>query len=275
MNEIKVAPINTTMVTEYEGKAIDMTKAIANLKIVDQSTYETAVSYRKSLKLMEKDVDASRKTIVNPLNQAKEAIQALFNPILMRLDNSRRHVENLIDVYEVEQERKRKEEQERLQRIAEAEEKKQRELKEKQEREWREKEAKAKAEQARLEQEIAKAHNEKAKAELELQQAKAKADEEKASRIAEERRQQAEEVQVIAPIIAPSIQKVEGTSTREIWSAEVVDMHKLVQAVAEGKAPITWLKVDQVAINRQASATKNSLNFPGIKFIVKRSQVDR
>jgi len=274
--EIIEAPaINVKCVSEYEDKAVELTKAVASLEIINQETYETAVSYRKALKKIEAEVEVSRKTIVNPLNQVKDAVQALFNPIKLRIDNSRRHVEGLIDAYEQEQERKRLAEEERLRKIAEAEEARQRKIKEEQERAWREKEAKARAEQERLEAEIRKAKNEKAKVEAEAAAAKAKAEAEKAARIAEERRQQAEEVQVIAPVVAPTLQKVENTSTRENWSAEVVDLMALVKAVAEGKAPLTWLKVDQVAINKQATATKNSLQFPGIKFVVKRTQVDR
>jgi membrane protein involved in colicin uptake len=276
VTEIIEAPaINVKCVSEYEGKAIELTKSIASLVIRDQETYETAVNYRKTLKKIDAEVEASRKTIVNPLNQVKDAVQALFNPIKLRIDNSRRHVEGLIDAYEQEQERKRLEEENRLRKIAEAEEARQRKIKEEQERQWREKEAKARAEQERLEKEIANAKNEKAKAEFEVAQAKAKAEQEKAARLAEERRQQAEEIFVPAPVIAPTLQKIEGTSIRENWSAEVVDLLALIKAVADGKAPITWLKIDQVAINKQATATKNSLQFPGIRFIVKRTQVDR
>lgn len=272
---IESPAINVKCVSEYEEKAIKLTRALATLVIKDQETYETAVNYRKTLKKMDAEVEASRKTIVNPLNQVKDAVQALFNPVKMRIDNSRRHVEGIIDAYEEEQKRKQLAEEERLRKIAKAEEDRLRRVKEEQERQWREKEEAARKELEKQNALIAKAKNEKQKAEAEANAARARAEQEKAARLAEERRQQAAEVQVISPIVAPTIQKVENTSTRENWSAEVVDMMSLVKAVADGKAPLTWLKVDQVAINKQATSTKNGLQFPGIKFVVKRTQVDR
>jgi colicin import membrane protein len=261
---IEVKPIDTKPVNDYESKAVDLTRSIASLKIADQTTYETAVNYRKSIKKMESEIEAARKSIVDPLNKVKDAVQALFNPVKLRLDNSRRHVEGLIDAYEQAQARKQKEEEERLRKAAEAEESRLRKIKEEQERSWREKEEKARKEAAELE-----------KAGKSEEAAKAKAEADKAAKLADERAQQAAEIQVVAPVIASTIQKVAGTSVQEKWQAEVVDMLALVKAVAEGKAPLEWLTVNQVAINKQAVATKNSLPFPGIKFFSKRIQVDR
>lgn len=272
---IETPAINVKCVGDYESKAVELTGLVAKVVIKDQDTYETAVGYRKTLKQMEKDLEEKRKTIVDPLNKVKEAVQALFNPVKMRIDNSRRHVESLIDAYELEQERIRQEKEEKLRREAKAEEDRQRKVKEDQERAWREKQEKAEADQRRLEAEAAKTKNAKEKSEKEAAAAKAKEEADKAAAKAEERRQEAEAVQVVAPIVAPTVQKVDNTSTRENWSAEVVDMMALVKAVAAGKAPINWLKVDQVAINKQATATRNSLQFPGLKFVVKRTQVDR
>lgn len=103
------------------------------------------------------------------------------------------------------------------------------------------------------------------KKQRELEERAKKAEENGKVGKAEELRDKA--AMTIAPTIAPTVQKVEGVSTREVWSAEVVDVMALVKAVAEGKAPLNFLQVNTTVLNAQARATKDSLSFPGVKFI--------
>lgn len=67
-------------------------------------------------------------------------------------------------------------------------------------------------------------------------------------------------------IIHPEALKVKGQSLKSIWSAEVTDLMALVKAVAEGKAPISFLLPNQVALNQQAKASMDSIEYPGVKF---------
>jgi hypothetical protein len=57
---------------------------------------------------------------------------------------------------------------------------------------------------------------------------------------------------------------VEGISTVETWKAEIVDLMALVKAVAEGRAPISLLSGNQVAVNSIAKH-KGTLTYPGIR----------
>lgn len=60
-------------------------------------------------------------------------------------------------------------------------------------------------------------------------------------------------------------QRVAGISTREAWSARVVNLRELVRAVSDGKAPIEALKADMTTLNQMARALKGSLSIPGVE----------
>ena len=129
---------------------------------------------------------------------------------------------------------------------------------------WYEEQERIRIDQERKAREEAVAAENKRKAELERQAAnhEAKGNTEKA----EERRAQAEQVYVAPVPVTATAVKAEGQSIKENWKAEVTDLMALVKAVAQGRAPIKFLQADMVAINKQARATKNSMNFDGVKF---------
>lgn len=104
----------------------------------------------------------------------------------------------------------------------------------------------------------------KRKAELEAQAARHEANGniEKA----EQRRELAEQVFIAPRPVVANVIKAEGQSLKEVWSAEVTDLHALIKAVAEGRAPITLVMADQSALNKQAKATKNAFPIPGVRF---------
>ena len=187
-NQISVEPINTTQVSEYEGKAVELTGLVAKLTIVNQTSYETAADLLKSIKAMSKDAEEARKKITSPLDACKTAVMDLFRPISTRLDNSERHIKSLMIAYSTEQERLRAAQEEKLRKQAEAEEKKKREA-------------------------------------LEARAAKALADGK--TEKAEELQQQAAEVYVPAPILASTVQKPAGVSMRKLWKARVIDANKV------------------------------------------------
>lgn len=84
----------------------------------------------------------------------------------------------------------------------------------------------------------------------------------------------AEVVEKPAPVqvaIAPkTTPKIGGFSYRSVWSAEVVSLSALVQAVAEGKAPIQAIQADMGFLNKQATAFKTALDYPGVKVVEKK-----
>lgn len=54
---------------------------------------------------------------------------------------------------------------------------------------------------------------------------------------------------------------------REVWAAEVYDLHALVCAIVEGKASIGDVEPNMTALNGQARALKSNLNKPGVKAV--------
>jgi hypothetical protein len=57
----------------------------------------------------------------------------------------------------------------------------------------------------------------------------------------------------------------EGISFRENWKGEGFDLEKAVKAISEGKAPLSIIKFDDMAINQLAKSTKGTVDYPGIK----------
>lgn len=74
--------------------------------------------------------------------------------------------------------------------------------------------------------------------------------------------------QVVVPTapVESAIPVIQGQSIRDNWVGEVVDLAALVKAIAEGRASIGFLKVDQVAVNKQAKATKDTFKIDGVRF---------
>ena len=76
---------------------------------------------------------------------------------------------------------------------------------------------------------------------------------------------QAAAASVVTPIIAPTVQKLQGISTRITYKATVIDKMALVQACAAGTVPLNALDVNMPFLNNQARAMKESLAYPGVK----------
>jgi hypothetical protein len=56
----------------------------------------------------------------------------------------------------------------------------------------------------------------------------------------------------------------DGVFYRVTWKATVIDLMKLVKAVAEGKAPIAYLEANMTALNAAAKSYRNTLDIPGV-----------
>lgn len=56
-----------------------------------------------------------------------------------------------------------------------------------------------------------------------------------------------------------------GGAIREIWSAEVFNLHELVMAICEGKASIGLIEPNQTALNQLARALHKNMNVPGVR----------
>lgn len=126
-----------------------------------------------------------------------------------------------------------------------------------QEEERRRLEAARKAEAERLEKE----RREREKLEAQAAKAAAEGRTEKAEALLEK----AENVTVLPKVeIQPEI-KAEGTAIRKVWKGEVTDLAVLIKAITEGKAPITLIQANQVAVNNFAKAMKGAVEVPGLR----------
>lgn len=65
------------------------------------------------------------------------------------------------------------------------------------------------------------------------------------------------------------VPKIDGISYRDNWKGEGVDLRTAINAISSGKAPISIVKFDEVAINQLAKSTKGTVDYPGIKIFNK------
>lgn len=72
-----------------------------------------------------------------------------------------------------------------------------------------------------------------------------------------------------APVVRvePTVPKVAGVTYRDNWKAHPeIDLRALARAVAEGRAPVTFLEPNLTAINQFARATQGAQDVPGVRF---------
>jgi hypothetical protein len=198
--------------------------------IVDDATFEGAAGVLRTIKGRHNELDALRKGITKPLDDAKKAVMNMFRTPLERLKNAENITKASMLTYTREQEAKRVAEEARLQEIARKE---------------REKIERA-AERA------AKAGKEEKAEALEA--------------IAEA---------VPVPVVAEATPKVAGQSVRNTYHAQVTDKMALIKAVAEGKAPDVLLEPNMTALNGQARALKQAMNYPGVQLRIEQTLSSR
>lgn len=225
--------------------------ALANATdyVIDSPTmYELASDDLRSIKTLQKEVEAKRTSVTGPLNQAVKAVNDLFRAPKDYLDKAESTLKRAMVTWSQEQERQ----------AAEAR---------------RQAEAAARVERERLARMEAEAQATARRAEAEAQAAAQAGDTEAAAQAmqeAQEAQQQAAVAVMTANVmtVTPQVEapeKVSGISTRVSYTAEVTDLLALIKAVAEGIAPIQCLQADTKFLGAQARAfkTKGPL-FPGV-----------
>lgn len=115
-------------------------------------------------------------------------------------------------------------------------------------------------EEARL-QELARKKEERLRKRAEKAAEQGK--EEKAEMLEE----QADSVPV--PVVTYQKPQTTGISTRKTYHAEVTNPTALLKGVLDGSVPRAALKIDQQFLNKQATALKRELNYPGVVVKVK------
>jgi hypothetical protein len=97
------------------------TEMASRIIIDDQDTYEIGSIAAKAAKARRDEIEAMRKTIVDPINAAKDAVQKIFTPVIADYDNSISLIKSKMVTYVNEQaeiQRKTQAEADRLAREA-------------------------------------------------------------------------------------------------------------------------------------------------------------
>jgi len=251
MNELELKPEQKKIITQAEK----ITKDLSDFTIRNQEEYDRAGEYRKNIKIAYKEIEELRFSFTRPLDALKVKWTEFFAVSLSKLKAADTVCERERLIFFKEQERIRLEQEEKLRKAAEAEEAKKRKIKEDQERAWREKEEAARKEADRLE-----------KAGKAEEAEKARAEQAKAAKLAEERRIQAEEVRVVAPVLAPTVEKTAGISGRKNWKFEIID---------EALIPRKYLQPNLVQIGKEVRAAGENLSIPGVKIYPDEKEVVR
>lgn len=273
--------------------------------IDSQSMYELAAADLGALKSSVKKLDEQRLGIKRPLMDAMSKIDELFTqPIALR-KQAVQIIETSMLAYRREEERKAEEERRKREEAARIERERLRkeaeEATRKAEQEAAETRRKAQEEADRLRRE-AEADAERIRKEAEERAAKvddlaeAERIQNEANERAERERREAEEraaaeqrtadqraseivadgqseaaalstsaAVMTAPVLPGYVPAASNTSVRTTWKAKVTSLDALVKAVAEGKAPIGLIKADETALNRMATALKESMKVPGVE----------
>ena len=73
-----------------------------------------------------------------------------------------------------------------------------------------------------------------------------------------------DEIFVPPPIVPKTVTTGGGISMREVWQCRVENLMQLVQAVAEGKVPLSAVQANTVFLGQQARSLKSEMKYPGV-----------
>ena len=207
-----------------------LSREIASLVVIDQESFDLAAGYRKAISDYLKRVDALCDPAIRAANVAADAARALKKTLQAPGLDGKKVLDALLTTWE--------QEQRRLTRLAQAAADRERQQAE---------------EETRLRWAV---------------EAEAAGDGAKAQRILEA--PHPPEIVLSPPASVAPPPKAEGLRFSTHWKAEVVDLRKLVQAVAEGQAPLEALEANLVVLNGLARSLKDALNLPGVKAVSER-----
>lgn len=227
----------------------------------------------QQIKALQQQVEATRRTITDPLFKAKQAVDALFKSPAQYLEQAESTLKKAILRWDNQQ----RAIAEAARRLAEQEAAAERARIATEEQRQREAAAAAEAESRRLAEAAAAAaaagDAEKAAAMNAL--ATQAADQAQGAQAAAESLEHERAVVTVQPAtIAPA--PVVGISSRTTYSATVTDLMALVQAIAAGRAPLEAIQANTVFLGQQARAFKRAgLLYPGVDCIAERGLAAR
>lgn len=274
--------------------ALELLNDAMDLEVDGQATYELGADIIKSVNRELKDFEEKRLAHTRPLDQYKSDVIAHYAGVVDTFHEALTMGKSKLLTYDQEQQRKREEVERQARQAAEIERKKQQEAAAEEARKSREAEEKAAAERRAAEEARQREENARRQAE----DAKRRGDEEAARKAEQERlaaeqqaqaasqnaaqleavaetsAQNAAEINVQAevmsvPAVAIAAPRVRGISTSWSFSAEVVDLKALLQAIVDGKEPVALIDMDALnkTVSARARTDKDQFVITGCKLI--------
>ena len=232
-------------------------------QIDDDDMYAAAGDELRNIVTMAREIEAQRKAITAPMDEAKRRVMDFFRVPLDRLGQAESTLKASMAGYQRLQLQRAAAEQRRAQEAA-AE---QRRAQEAAAAEQRAAEAAAQAERDRLQ----------AEAEAQMQraidtgdaQAMAQAEQTMAAAAAVQAEPVEQPAQVVVPMsmpVVPMAPRAAGVSTRVQWKAKVTDKSAFIRGASGRPELEAMLKVDEGALNKFAQATAGKAHVNGITF---------
>ena len=232
-------------------------------QIDDDDMYAAAGDELRNIVTMARDIEAQRKAITAPMDEAKRRVMDFFRVPLDRLGQAESTLKASMAGYQRLQLQRAAAEQRRAQEAA-AE---QRRAQEAAAAEQRAAEAAAQAERDRLQ----------AEAEAQMQraidtgdaQAIAQAEQTMAAAAAVQAAPVEQPAQIEVPVAAPVVPlapRAAGVSVRTVWKARVVDKSAFIRAAAGRPEIEAILDIDEGRLNQFAKATAGKANLAGVTF---------
>jgi len=228
--------MNQELMLKVEKPVHDTVEKATLIKVINQQTYLDASDYLSVIKGVQKEVNGTFDPIVKKAYEAHKEAKAQKDKFLVPLKTAETSLKTKMISYDAEQIKIAREKQDKL-------------------------DAQAKAEQERKENAL----KERAR----------KAEEAGKYDKAEELKEKASNVEVVAPVYQPQTVQVKGQSIKETWYAEITDLKALVKEVADGKAPISFLLPNMPILNKQAQSMKDTWKYAGVDFKSKKTMSAR
>jgi septal ring factor EnvC (AmiA/AmiB activator) len=257
--------LDTTIRTDLEN-----IKTLS-LEIKNQGDRDTLSTHIKNASYIESRVVAFFKDMKS---NAHKTWKSICNTESFYTDECRAFIKaanNSIIVYDDRQEKARKAEEERLQAIKDEENRLERErlAAEAEKKRKEEEKAKADAEAARQLAEDAEDNSSNINRERLIAEANEK------ERIAEEAKREAEAKEKEAARVKSELPKITVASTVTKQAGESVRITWKARVINASLVPRTYLMVNETALDKQAKATQNTVQIPGVEFYEEKTMVRR
>lgn len=254
-DEIKsLLPQNTTLLV---NEIVTYLNSMVSLTIETDSQFQNAGELVKDIAKYSNTLEASRDSLVRPLNTKVTTFNSYFKTFSSALYLGKKVIQNSISAYNTKKALERAE----AQRILDEKARKEREKLEAEARAKREQEDALRRDAEEIKLAAKRETNEKKRQELlaQAQKMEVKADTVQAK--AEIKEQTAQTV--VAPVVSFGTPKISGMSEVKKYKAEVSDKEKFVKWCVELNK-LQYLEIDTSALSKMLQASKGLESYPGI-----------